>query len=179
MMKLTESHLRQIIKKELKKVLNESKSYITEQDILELAMEYSKEGTGQVSVINFAKRFLDSEDIDEDIDEVKKCLFTMIYGDEAGYWLSLEDRYGQAPETVEEVASRLVTLVDNDPEVVLKLVSSVVNLVDNEADWAANELEADIKVLEVASKFDVLMLNEADDWAYEAEVTKYELLSAR
>lgn len=104
-MKLTESHLRQIIKKELKKVLNESKSYITEPDILDLAMKYSDEGIRQVSVIDFAKRFLNSEDIDVDTEEVKKCLSTMIiYGDEARYWLSLEDRYGQAPKTVEEVA---------------------------------------------------------------------------
>jgi hypothetical protein len=39
----------------------------------------------------------------------------------------------------------------------------VVNLVDNEADCAANEPEADTRVLAVASKFPVLMLNEADD----------------
>ena len=57
--------------------------------------------------------------------------------------------------------------------------SSVVNLVERLAESAANELEADVKVLEVASKFDVLMLNEADDWAYEAEVITYELLNAR
>ena len=105
-------------------------------------------------------------------------------------------------DTVEEVASRLVTLVDNDPEVVLKLVSSVVNLVlkeadcaaneadafvkvvilassavnlvDNEADWAANELEADVRVLEVASKFPVLILKEPDVWAKEADVIAYD-----
>ena len=101
-MKLTESHLRQIIKKELKKVLNES--YVAESEIRDLAMKYSDEGIRQVSVIDFAKRFFNSEDIDVDTEEVKKCLFNMITYDEDRYWLSLEDRYGQAPKTVEEVA---------------------------------------------------------------------------
>ena len=109
-MKLTEYHLRQIIKKELKKVLNESISDVTERDIHNLAMKYSDEETRKVSVINFAKRFFDREDVDTE--EVKKCLFTMIrYGDEAPRWLSLEDRYGQAPETVEEVTDNTDVMI--------------------------------------------------------------------
>ena len=95
--------------------------------------------------------------------------------------------------TTEDVTSKLVTLVERLPEVAAKeelttedVASKLVTLTETDAEDAANEDEADTKVLEVASKFPVLILKEADDWAYEAEVmaydpevTKYELLSAR
>ena len=77
-------------------------------------------------------------------------------------------------DTVEEVASRLVTLVDNDPEVVLKLVSAVVNLVLKEADCAANEADAFVKVVILVSFVVTLVLNEAEDAAYDPEVITYD-----
>ena len=99
-MKLTESHLRKIIKEELKKVLNESFN----ADIHDLAIEYRQQvESGQrdenvVSVEQFAK------DLFKPVEQVKEDLFYMITDDmgDSRYWLSLVGD-PQSPEEVTAV----------------------------------------------------------------------------
>jgi len=103
-MKLTESHLRQIIKKELKKILNESESYNFNSGIKGLATEYFNEGIKEVSVEDFAERL----GVD-DIEKFREDLFNMMTNDdEAIYWLRLEDRYGDAPETTADIQDIMI-----------------------------------------------------------------------
>lgn len=93
-MKLTESHLRKIIKEELKKVLNESFN----ADIHDLAIEYRQQGKDFVSVEEFA------QDLIKPVEQVKKDLYDMIKDDmgDSQYWLSLVGN-PQSPEEVTDV----------------------------------------------------------------------------
>jgi hypothetical protein len=84
-------------------------------------------------------------------------------------------------DTVDDVLSRFVTLIDkladstaNEADALVKvviLVSSVVRRVDIEPLYAANEADACVLVEAVASVFVTLVDNEAEAAAYEPEVT--------